>query len=200
MSLDAKAALFVISGPSGSGKTTLAEAVLKDKKLSRLLARSVSFTTRERRPAERQGRDYFFITGKEFRQKRRGKKILEWTRYLGYYYGTAKDLVEKQLRRRRGLMFCIDIRGAASIKRLYPSQAVTVFIMPPSIQELARRIKKRNALTSASEIRRRMKVARTEMRAAGSYDYIVKNDDFRRAAARLKQIVLKELNNRIRTR
>ena len=88
--------IFVISGPSGSGKTTLRDCLLKDKKVKSLFAKSVSFTTREKRTAEIEGRDYFYISEKEFKKKLRAKKILEWTKYLGYYYATPRDFVSQR--------------------------------------------------------------------------------------------------------
>lgn len=126
--------LFVISGPSGSGKTTLTEEILKQKELKNRLKRSISFTTRPRRPGEEDKKDYFFISGEEFKRKLKAKKILEWTRYLGYYYGTHKELVDSALAQEKHILLCVDLKGAASLKQLYPGNAVTIFVMPPSIQ------------------------------------------------------------------
>jgi guanylate kinase len=181
--------LFVISGPSGSGKTTLAQALLKERALKGKISRSVSFTTRARRPNERQGKDYFFISEKEFRQGRRQKKILEWTRYLGYYYGTAKKTVDSQLARSKSLILCIDIRGARRIRRLYPRNSVLIFIMPPSIKELERRILKRCEGTAREELLDRLARAKEEVKERGFFDYVVVNKDFKAALARLSAII-----------
>jgi len=181
--------LFVISGPSGSGKTTLAQALLKDKALARKVRRTVSFTTRPARPGERNGKDYFFLTEKEFRQGRREKKILEWTRYLGYYYGTAKKAVDDQLSRARSLVLCIDIRGARRIRRLYPRNSVLIFIMPPSIKELERRIIHRCKDTAREELTKRLARAAEEIKEAGRFDYRVTNKDFAVALGKLKKII-----------
>ncbi|MGE5307912.1 MAG: guanylate kinase [Deltaproteobacteria bacterium] len=181
--------LFVLTGPSGSGKTTLARAIINDRELKGKIRGSVSFTTRPRRPNERQGKDYFFITEKEFRQGRRSKKILEWTRYLGYYYGTAKKTVDDQLRRGKSLVLCLDIRGARRIRRLYPRNSVLVFILPPSIKELERRITKRCKGTSREELTNRLARAREEIKEAGGFDYRIKNRDLDVALGQLKDIV-----------
>lgn len=180
--------LFVLSGPSGSGKTTLADGLVSARSLKGRIARSVSFTTRPRRGTERHGKDYFFISREEFLRLKKAKKILEWTRYLGYYYGTARDFVTQQLGRSRGLIFCLDIRGARQIKAAFPRRAVTIFIMPPSIEELARRIKTR-CRTGAEEIARRVAAARREVRAARTYDYVVINDRLAGAHRQLRAII-----------
>lgn len=190
------ARLFVISGPSGSGKTTLAHALLADRQLKRRIARSISFTTRFRRTGEKNGRDYFFITPQRFLAMRREKKILEWTRYLGYYYGTARDFVDRQLAKGRSLVLCLDLKGGAAIKKAFPDQAVTVFVKPPSIEALRQRIVGRCSRMSALELRRRLAVARVEMKAAKTYDHCVVNEDLAKAAADLKNIVLSELQQR----
>ena len=188
--------LFVISGPSGSGKTSLAHAVLADKQLRGRISRSVSFTTRSRRTGEKDARDYFFITPQRFLAMRREKKILEWTRYLGYYYGTARDFVDRQLARGRSLVLCLDLKGGAALKKAFPDQAVTVFVKPPAMEALRQRILGRCRRISPVELRRRLAAARTEMKAAAGYDHCVVNDDFDQAAAELKKIIVSELQQR----
>jgi len=185
--------LFVLSGPSGSGKTTLAQAMLKDQRLKQKLARSISFTTRPRRRGERSGSDYFFISKNEFLRARKAEKILEWTRYLGYYYGTAKAFVDEQLRQARSLILCLDVRGARRVKQLYPGSCVTVFIMPPSVEELLRRIQRRARETKSTEIQRRLSVARREMRAAPEFDHCLVNRDLRTAVRALQTIIRSSL-------
>lgn len=190
--MNKEAKIFVLSGPSGSGKTTLAEALLKDRALGKKVKRSISFTTRSPRPNEKQGKDYFFITEEEFMRGRRAKKILEWTRYLGYYYGTAKEFVDSRLRTANSLVLCLDIKGARKIRSLYPRNSVLVFIMPPSIEELERRIKGRCSGMSETELRKRLARAKEEIKEAGSFDYRLVNKDFKAAVSRLKQIVRKQ--------
>ena len=191
-----KPLLFVISGPSGSGKTTLAKALLADRALKPKIARSVSFTTRRMRTGEKHAKDYFFITAREFRSMLRQKKILEWTRYLGYYYGTAKEFVKGQLSLGRSLVLCLDVKGALAIKKAFGRQAVTIFVIPPSIEALRQRITNRCSHISALEVRRRLSVARMEMKAAGRYEYTVVNEDLARARRELKKIIVSELKKR----
>ena len=182
----------MISGPSGSGKTTLAQALLKEPLLRKRLKKSVSFTTRARRGSERQGKDYFFLSAQEFRKRLRDKKILEWTRYLGYYYGTDREYVDRQLLTTEGILLCIDIKGARSIRRLYPADSVLLFIKPPSLAELKRRIIKRCAL-GEEELRDRLAAAKQELESAATFDYRVINKDFGDALRKLRDIVLAEL-------
>lgn len=186
--------IFVVSGPSGSGKTTLRDNLLEDKTLKRKLSKSVSFTTRRRRTKERHGRDYFFITETDFKKKVRAKEILEWTKYLGYYYGTPRFLVEKQLSRGKNIILCLDLKGAIRIKRLYPKNSVTTFVLPPSIQTLRLRIEKRCHETKKEEIARRLKLAKEELSASRRYDYTIVNKNLERALRELKGIILQEIH------
>lgn len=187
------AKVFVFSGPSGSGKTTLAKSVLVSRSLKGRVARSISFTTRLRRSKEKNGKDYFFITKDEFKRLLKAKKILEWTRYLGYYYGTPKSYVDNQLRRGISILLCLDYRGAMRIKRTYRKQAVTIFIMPPSIAELSKRIKRRCEKTDHLEIRRRISLAKQELLRANEYDYRLVNKDLAVAKNKLKAIIVAEI-------
>lgn len=188
--------LFVISGPSGSGKTTLIQGLLAGKDLKKKIIRSISFTTRPRRPGEKEGRDYFFLTRKEFQEKLKEQKILEWTRYLGYDYGTSKDFVETHLRdSQRAVVLCLDVKGARQIKRFYPGNSITIFVSPPSLEVLEKRIKKRCARTQGEEIRRRLKLSRRELLKAPLYDYHLVNKDLEQAKRKLKEIIVKELRS-----
>jgi guanylate kinase len=191
--LKKKGIIFVLSGPSGSGKTTLAQAVLFEKKFSGKLEKSVSFTTRARRRGEKDKKDYFFISEEEFLRARKTEKILEWTRYLGYYYGTAKDFVDSRLAEGKSLMLCLDLKGAARIKALYPENSLTIFIMPPSLEELARRIENRHRETSAKEIKKRLRLAEKEMACARELDFCLINSDLAQAVKDLKGIIAKKI-------
>ena len=186
--------IFVVSGPSGSGKTTLAGQILRDKALSRKIRKSVSFTTRPKRSGERDKRDYFFVSEGLFRRQLQRKKILEWTSYLGYYYGTPKSSVDRQIREGRHLLLCIDLRGAKNLRRLYPKDAVTIFVLPPSLDELRKRIKKRCSRTKENEVRQRMLLAKKEMRQAGKFDYCLVNKDLKKTVRELKQIILSRIS------
>lgn len=185
--------IFVVSGPSGSGKTTLLEKLLKDRELRGRLVKSVSFATRPRRSGEKDKKDYFFITEALFKKMRKQKKILEWTRYLGYYYATPKDFVEKELARGRHIILCLDIRGALRIKKLYPKNTVTIFILPPSVEILQERIKGRCRRTRMEEIKQRLELAQEEFLASHKYDYSIVNKNLQDAVRELRGIVLKEI-------
>lgn len=185
--------IFVISGPSGSGKTTLVNRLLKDKDLKHKLVKSISFTTRPRRLGERNGRDYFFISAREFRKQRRQEKILEWTKYLGYYYGTPKNFIEKQLRKPRRILLCLDLKGAFKIKRIHPENTVTIFVNPPSLETLNKRILKRCNKTKKDEIQKRLRLAKRELLASSRYDYCILNKKLPQAIKELKEIILREI-------
>lgn len=186
--------IFVISGPSGSGKTTLAEKILKDNNLNRKIRKSVSFTTRPRRSGEHEGRDYFFITEEEFKRERQAKKILEWTSYLGYYYATPKEFIEQQIKNGRHILLCVDLKGAAKLKKLYPGNTATIFIMPPSLSELQNRIRKRCHQTREEEVSRRIKLAEKEVLTADKFDYCLVNKDLARTVKELGDIILTKMN------
>ncbi len=186
--------IFVISGPSGSGKTTLLTSLVQDKQFARLLVKSRSVTTRPKRSAERDGREYFFVSPARFKQLLKAKKILEWTRYLGYYYGTPKESLEAQLRQGRHLGLCLDLKGARILKKIYPNNTVTIFVLPPSLSTLKERIENRCRHTQQQEIKQRLLLARQELRAANKFDYCVLNRSLTVALRELKSIVAQEIN------
>lgn len=185
----------MISGPSGAGKTSLLEGLLKSRKLKNRLAKSVSLTTRPKRQGERQGKDYFFVSKAAFLSKRKAKKILEWTKYLGYYYATPKGYCEQQLQKNKAVVLCIDVKGAAQIKKLYPQQCVSIFVLPPSVDDLRARISLRRRETDSQEIEQRIAIAKKELQLAKKYDYRVVNRSLAQALKKLGQIILQELNN-----
>jgi guanylate kinase len=185
--------ILVVSGPSGSGKTTLVKELLKDRLLKSRIIKSVSLTTRQPRSAEKEGRDYFFVARKDFLRLRREKKILEWTKYLGYYYGTPREYVRECLNEGKLLVMCLDYKGAQRIKRAYPFNSVSVFVKPPSLEVLRGRIRGRCLRTSEEEIHLRLIKAGKEMRMCDKHDYCVVNSDLKHAAGRLKQIIKEKL-------
>jgi len=186
--------IFVISGPSGSGKTTLLSSLIQDKKIAKLLTKSCSVTTRPKRSKEKQGKDYFFVNLAEFRRLLKAKKILEWTKYLGYYYGTLKGPLERQLKAGKNLGLCLDLKGVRIIKNLYPDKTITVFVLPPSLNVLKNRIKNRCRRTNKKEIIQRIRLARRELLAASRFDYCILNQNLQVALEELKNIFLKEVN------
>ncbi|MFA5005417.1 MAG: guanylate kinase [Candidatus Omnitrophota bacterium] len=190
--------VFVLSGPSGSGKTTLLSGLIQDSKLKDKLLKSVSLTTRPKRPQELSGKDYFFVKKQRFLDMLKAKKILEWTRYLGYYYGTPKQLVDRKLKLGKSIGFCLDIKGARALKRIYPKQAVTIFVKPPSISTLKKRIESRSACADKAETSKRLALARKELRAAAGFDHIILNTELAQAKKQLINIITSEITNRHR--
>jgi guanylate kinase len=176
--------LFVVSAPSGAGKTTLCEAArrhLPD------LVYSVSSTTRPPREGEQEGRDYFFVTEAQFREGIETGQWAEWARVHDNYYGTAARFIEDHLHAGRDVLMDIDVQGAAQILRRYPD-AVTIFIMAPSMEILRQRITARG-LDSGSVIDKRMKNAEAEIACRGMYRHVVVNDDLDAAIARFVSIL-----------
>ena len=186
--------VFVISGPSGSGKSTLLKKLFFPSDLKGLIHKPVSFTTRPKRLGEIDGRDYFFISEAAFKRKLKEKKILEWIKYLGYYYGTPYEIIEKQIRKGRHLVLCLDLKGARRIKKLYSPNVVSCFILPPSLRALDRRIRNRCHKTCLKEIKARLKLAKQEVAFAGSYDYRLVNNKLKGTLEKLKSIVIREIS------
>lgn len=185
--------LFVISAPSGSGKTTLCKKLIRSFAGRRRLVQSVSATTRKKRKGERGGEDYFFIPKGEFLKRRRQGEFLEWARVLDNFYGTPGNFVKGHLRRGDDVLLSIDVQGARKIQRKMPN-AVFIFILPPSFQELKRRLKARST-ENRREIARRLRLARRELGFIKNYNYVVTNDKVKKAVARLKAIIQAERNS-----
>jgi len=178
------ARLFVVSAPSGAGKTTLCDAArrhLPD------LVYSVSSTTRAPRGGEQEGRDYFFVTEAQFREGIDTGLWAEWARVHDHYYGTSARFIETHLDAGRDVLMDIDVQGAAQIVRRYPD-AVTIFIMAPSMEILRQRITARG-LDSNAVIDKRMKNAEAEIACRGMYRHVVVNHDLKAAIARFVSIL-----------
>lgn len=181
--------LIIISAPSGTGKSTLCRKLISDFPNA---CYSVSVTTRAPRRGEVQGKDYFFVSKNEFKQKIKRGELAEWALVHGHYYGTPKNFLEKNLVKGKNIILDIDVRGAMKLKKRYP-QAVFIFLAPPSFSELERRIKGRRRNSEAT-IKKRLTNARWEMGRIGSYDYLVINDRLVDAFTQVKSIVLAEKN------
>lgn len=180
--------LLVLSAPSGAGKTTLAHRLLKE--LSDTLF-SVSVTTRRPRGKEQDGVDYHFVDVATFQQKIERGEFVEWAEVHGHFYGSPQSVVDEARARRGVAVFDIDVQGGQAIKRKH-SDAILVFVLPPSMEELERRLRDRKT-DSDETIRRRMLAARSEIeRGIASYDYIIVNDDFERAFQELRSVVVAE--------
>ena len=176
--------LFVISSPSGAGKTTLARMVADSQKL----VFSVSYTTRAPRPGERDGVDYKFVTDDEFTRMIERQEFAEWAVVHGSRYGTAVHAVNRALEDGTDYLFDIDWQGGQQIRRQWPDASVLVFILPPSMAELERRLRRR-ATDSPEAIQRRLAIAKRELEHYGDYDYLVVNDNLDRAHQQLNAIV-----------
>jgi guanylate kinase len=187
--------LLVLSAPSGAGKTTLANRLRTEFPDAKV---SISFTTREPRGLEQNGVDYHFIDAVTFGKKIDAGDFVEYAEVHNNHYGTPKSFVEEAIRQHGVAIFDIDVKGGANIKRYHPD-AVLVFILPPSMEELERRLRERKT-DSAETIARRMLNARTEMQqGTRDYDFIIVNDDIERAFQQLKAIVISERCRRGRT-
>ncbi|NIM03197.1 guanylate kinase [bacterium] len=179
--------LIIISAPSGTGKSTLCRKLISNFPSARY---SVSLTTRAPRRGEVQGKDYFFVSKNEFKQKIKRDELAEWALVHGHYYGTPKDFLKRNLLRGKDVVLDIDVRGAMKLKKKYP-QAIFIFLAPPSFSELERRIKWRKRNSEAT-IKKRLTNARWEMGRIGSYDYLVINDRLVDAFTQVKSIIVAE--------
>jgi guanylate kinase len=176
--------LFVIAAPSGAGKTSLVRALMEREPGLRF---SISYTTRPQRPTEQHGRDYFFVGRDEFERMVAGGEFLEHARVFDNYYGTARAPVEAALAAGQDLILEIDWQGAAQIRAALP-ECVSIFILPPSRNELERRLRGRG--TDAEEvIRRRLRDAASDMTHWREFDHVVVNDDFATALGQLQDVV-----------
>jgi len=170
---DSKGFCLVLSAPSGTGKTTVGELLTAE---DSTIVRSVSMTTRSKRPNEQDGVDYRFVSADEFKAKIRQGAFLEWAEvYDGVLYGTPRDTVERVIRSGDVALLVIDVQGGRAVKAIFP-EAVLVFLIPPSMDCLSRRLKQRG-LETDDQIHRRLIKARTEMKYLPAYDYGVENDD-----------------------
>jgi guanylate kinase len=182
--LDVRTFPVIFAAPSGAGKTTIAR---------RLLARradvefSISATTRAPRPRERDGVDYHFRSEAQFRHMVEGGELLEWAEVHGSLYGTPVRNLEEARRRRHFLLLDIDVQGSRQIKKAVP-EAVSIFVLPPSGRELARRLIGRGSEDRAVQ-RKRLRAAREEIGAASEFDYVIVNDDLGPAVTSVEQIL-----------
>ncbi len=182
--------LLVLSAPSGAGKTTLARRLLQEKDLQGAQF-SISYTTRPPRGSEQNGVDYHFVDTATFNARIEAGQFLEWAEVHGHFYGSAQAVADDVIQSSGIAVFDIDVQGGNAIKRKHPN-AVLVFILPPSLAELERRLRDRKT-DSDDAIGRRMLAARAEMeRGTQSYDYLVVNDDFERAFRDLRSILIAE--------
>lgn len=180
--------MFILSSPSGAGKTTLADRLLtKDGEM----VLSISATTRARRPGESHGKDYFFVSEDEFSRMRDNGEFMEWANVFGHYYGTPRSLVEDTLRQGKDVLFDIDWQGAQQLDEVAGEDVVKIFILPPSREELERRLRKR-AQDPEDVVQKRMAKADAEMSHWAEYDYVIVNYDLDESEELLRSILFAE--------
>ena len=185
--------LFVFSAPSGSGKTTIVQHLLAQKEFN--LDFSISCTSREARGDEEHGKDYYFISLKDFKQHIKNGDFLEWEEvYRDNFYGTLKTEVERIWAQGKNVIFDIDVVGGLRIKKKYPDRTLAVFVKPPSVDELKRRLKKRKT-ESDERINMRIAKASVELATAPQFDYIIKNNDLDTALNEAKELVSSFIKN-----
>ena len=186
-----KGLLFVLSGPSGVGKNTVLDELFKN---FDGVSYSVSATTREERNGEVEGEDYFFISGEEFKEIEENDGFIESAVVHGYFYGTPKKFVDQKLEAGEDIILEIDTQGAKQVREKYP-EAVYVFLLPPSLEELENRLDKRGSESDKSK-NIRLKNARQELKEVHNYDYEIINDSLADAVREIRKIILKEQKRR----
>ena len=183
-----KGNLFIISGPSGTGKGTICNEFLKHDDVYL----SVSVTTRDKRNEEIDGVTYIYDTVDGFKKRIENGLMLEWAQYGENFYGTPKDIVEEKLNKGINVILEIEVQGALKVKEKMPD-AVMIFVVPPSIEELRKRLELRGREDSV-EINKRLKIAKGEMEKANLYNYIVVNDDLEESIKSVRRIIDKRKN------
>lgn len=184
--------LIVICGPSGTGKKTVWSGII-DKKIYNTIF-SISMTTRKRRPGEKEAVDYFFVSKKKFENAIDNKKMLEWAIYVNNYYGTPKDFVKKNLAKGINVFLEIEMQGVIQVIKNWKNKKnlVTIFIAPPSLKELERRLRNRRTEPEII-VRQRLKQSKWELTKKDLFQYVVVNDVVAKAKRRLASILNKEL-------
>ena len=177
--------IIILSSPSGGGKTTVYKRLLAELPELRY---SVSYTTRQPRPGETNGRDYFFTTPPEFRRMIRQRKFLEWQKVFGRYYGTSRDYVLQFTADGHNVIMDLDVKGGRYLKSWEKERVISIFLMPPSLEELTKRLRGRQT-DSPREIERRLREVRKELKYRKFYDYIIINDDLDRVIREIRSII-----------
>lgn len=179
--------IIIVSAPSGAGKTSICDAIIKDDKN---IVYSISTTTRNPRPGEKNGREYFFVDEKKFKQDIKAGKFIEWAKVHNNYYGTNKDVLQNTLSKGKDILLDIDVQGALNIKKKYKN-SLMLFIMTPTLKELKNRLVKRNK-DSKETINTRIENAKKEIKYAVKYDYLILNDKLRESINNAKAVIKAE--------
>jgi len=191
---EARGLFFVLSAPSGTGKTSIRRIFLERYPDVQF---SVSYTTRAPRPGEVDGKDYFFVSEAEFRERIDRGEFAEWEENFGRYYGTSGKMMDRFLDQGRDMLLDIEMRGAKTLKKNY-SGGIYVFVLPPSLAELKARLQKRGE--SEAEIGKRLNKVREEIGEAYGYDYVIFNDSLEKAVESLQAIYQAEKSRAVRRR
>ena len=178
---------ITISAPSGSGKTTLCKAL---QKVESEIQWSISYTTRKKRQIEEDGVDYHFISQNKFENFILSDYFIEWENVHGFYYGTSKNTLDSAIKNHKTLLLEMDVKGSMNIKRLYPDNTFSIFIIPPSLEHLRERLKKRGTDTK-SVIEIRLKRFQQEMAFKNKFDYVMVNEELDLAKIELIETVQK---------
>jgi len=183
-----KGKLIVFSAPSGAGKSTIVKEILKEYPQ---IIFSISATTRPKRETETDGKEYFFLTETEFKKKIENDAFIEWEKFYDYYYGTLISFISGNIEAGKPVLLELDVKGALTIKRLYP-YAHLIYISPPSFEELVNRLRQRNT-ESESDFLKRIDRAKMELSLKDKFDYVIENRELDAAVKEAKSLVKKIL-------